>query len=119
MAPLKAFLRHKGFKTKELRDKKNFGHNLFSLYGKCVENGFISSLELRNITYLLDSGNDDMAFRYWNPKSLTTANVDWVKKVVNKLIKLVETDIPMDKKPGKAVKLNLSISEPQPIISGI
>jgi hypothetical protein len=116
---LKAFLRHKGFKSKKLRDKKKFGHNLFKLYKICVEEGFVSSnnfaTELRDITNLLDSGNDDMAFRYWNPKSLTTANIDWVKKVVNKLIELVETYIPPNKNPGRTVKATLFLSEEQPI----
>lgn len=115
---LKAFLRHKGIKTKDLKRKK-WGHNLFILYSECVKEGIVSSnnfaLELRNITNLLDSGNDDMAFRYWNPKSLTTASIDWAKKVVNNLIELVETYIPLNNKPGKAVKVTLFIGEEQPI----
>ena len=112
---LKAFLRHKGFKTKDL---KKIGHSLTILRSKCIEMGLVSSnsfaQDLRSITSLLDSGNDEWAFRYWNPKSLNTASIDWVKKVVNKLIELMETYIPMNKKPGNAVKVILVVSEPQP-----
>lgn len=114
---LKAFLRHKGLKTEELR-KKKLGHNLSLLYAKCVEMGLASSkkgdLDLHNITELLDSGNSDSAFRYWNPKSLTTASIEWVKKVVNNLIGLVEKYIPMDEEPEPAVKVTITVGEPVP-----
>jgi hypothetical protein len=113
---LKAFLRHKGLRTASLKTK--FGHHLAGLHSQCTKVGLVIpkefALDLVNVTSLLDSGNSDSAFRYWNPKSTVVPSLDWTKKVVIKLIELVETYVPSDQKPGKAVKFIITAGEPEP-----
>lgn len=112
---LKAFLIMKGFDIKKL---KKIGHKLNRLYKRCNEEGLKLSQEfsvsLNNITSLLDSGNSDMAFRYWNSKSLTMAKLDWVKETVNKLIDLIAKDISKDVNTGEAIKLDIIIGKSSP-----
>ena len=115
---LKAFLRYKGYATGDLR-KKEVGHKLSVLYLKCREAGLVPpndlKADLESITQLLDSGNKDAAFRYWNPESLVFPDINWAKDVVNRLVALVGGLLPPKSKPGKVVKIDMTVGKPRPI----
>jgi hypothetical protein len=64
----------------------------------------------------LESGNEDMGFRYFTLKSGSIPEMGWTREVVGQLMKAVTAvvDPTGDSKPGPAVKAVLMIGKPEP-----
>lgn len=108
---LKAFLQAKNIPTPEK-------HALAKLYAKCCNCGLVigpeDRFEIGNIVSLLDSGNEDQGFRYFNLKSGSTADLSRVREVIPELIRAVEPHLPDVPAPGKRPKFPLVFPKPTP-----
>jgi HEPN domain len=106
---LKAFLQ-----AKNVRPPKT--HELAKLYAESRDLGLVIGPEDRfqigNIVSLLDSGNKDHGFRYFNLESCTTVDLSWVREVIPELIRAVEPHVPDIPAPRKAAKMILTVSKP-------
>jgi hypothetical protein len=72
-------------------------------------------LGLHNIVSLLETGNEDMAFRYFTLKSGSEPDLPWTRHVVAELAQVVTRFVEStdDKKAsGKAVKMTITWSKP-------
>ncbi len=67
--------------------------------------------EIGNIVSLLDSGNEDQGFRYFNLKSGSTADLSRVREVIPELIRAVEPHVPDIPAPGKRPEIPTGFSE--------
>jgi hypothetical protein len=112
---LKAFLRAKNVPTPKT-------HELAKLYAKCRDLGLVigpqDTFQIGNIVSLLDSGNKDHGFRYFNLESCTTPDLSWVREVIPELIRAVEPHVPDIPAPGKGAKMILTFSKPRPKTDG-
>jgi HEPN domain-containing protein len=110
---LKAYLRAQG--------KEPWNHELSKLLKECSDLGLrIDSedkLGLQNIVSLLESGNEEMGFRYFTVKSGAIPEMGWTREVVGQLMLAVTAvvDPNGNSKPGVAVKLTMMIGKPIPI----
>jgi hypothetical protein len=110
---LKAFLR--------AHNEEVWGHEIGKLYERCRSLGLkVKSddrFNLGNVVSLLESGNEDMAFRYFSWDSRTEPDLAWTRDVVATLMevvgKVVEPNGPAVV-PGPAVKMNIVIGKPRP-----
>jgi hypothetical protein len=109
---LKAYLRAHG--------REPWNHELSELLQECSVLGLKIDTEdkygLQNIVSLLESGNEDMGFRYFSLKSGSIPEMSWTREVVGQLMKAVTAvvDPTGDSKPGVAVKAVLMIGKPEP-----
>jgi chemotaxis family two-component system response regulator Rcp1 len=110
---LKAYLRAQG--------KDPWGHELSELLKECSDLGLVIDSEdkygLRKIVSLLESGDEDMGFRYFTLKSGSLPDMVWTHEVVAQLVKAVTTAVEPDgdsTKPGPAVKAVLMIGKSLP-----
>jgi HEPN domain-containing protein len=118
---LKAFLRSRGV----TRRRKGREHELKELYDECRGLGLTidpaDQLDIENIVSLLESGNEDQGFRYFNLKSVVMADLSWTREVVEKLIRVVGPQVGVrldqDIVPGVAVKGIMILGKPVPATS--
>jgi HEPN domain-containing protein len=110
---LKAYLRAHGGKP--------WGHEIGELYKECRGLGLkISSDDrfgLGNIITLLESGNEDMAFRYFSLKSGTEPELTWTREVVGQLMEVVAAFVESKKDTaasGVAAKATMVLGKPSP-----
>jgi chemotaxis family two-component system response regulator Rcp1 len=86
---LKAYLRAQG--------KDPWGHELSELLKECSDSGLVIDSEdkygLRKIVSLLESGDEDMRFRYFTLKSGSLPDMVWTHEVVGQLVKAVTTAV--------------------------
>jgi hypothetical protein len=106
---LKAFLQAKNVPTPEK-------HAFAKLYAKCRDCGLVigprDRFEIGNIVSLLESGNKDQGFRYFNLESCTMPDLSWVREVIPELIRAVEPHVPDIPAPGKGAKMILTFPKP-------
>jgi HEPN domain-containing protein len=110
---LKAYLRGRG--------KEPWSHELSKLLKECSDLGLIIDSEdkygLHNIVSLLESGNEEMGFRYFTLKSGAIPEMGWTREVVGQLMQAVTAVVDPNgdsTKPGVAVKLALMIGKAVP-----
>jgi two-component system, chemotaxis family, response regulator Rcp1 len=110
---LKAYLRLKG--------KDPSGYELSKLLKECNDQGLLIDSEdkygLRNLASLLESGNEEMGFRYFTLKSGSLPEMGWTHEVVRRLEKAVTAVVDPDgdsTKPGLDVKAVFVIGKPAP-----
>ncbi|WP_223146702.1 hypothetical protein [Methylomonas albis] len=112
---LKAFLRHKNYPTKTLKQNK-YRHNLVNLYNECRASGLTSQAlketDFINLVQCLHSGNDEMAYRYFNPNPLVMPEIKWTNEAVISLIDCVKHYLPDHLEPQEAIKFDLIIGKP-------
>jgi len=107
---LKAYLRTHG--------RHRWGHGIGALYNECRALGLKISHDdpygLANIVSLLESGNEDMGFRYFNLKSVSEPDLLWTREVVGQLMEAVEAFVDPEgpRAPGVAVKFMMVIGKP-------
>jgi HEPN domain-containing protein len=109
---LKSFLRsHKA--------EVEFGHELTTIYKKCVAQGLVIGLDDRahigNIVTLLDNGNEKSGFRYFMGSG-ALPDLAWTREVVGRLIETVEPHVVQAEKDdpsglGKVVGIRLVIGK--------
>jgi hypothetical protein len=110
---LKAYLRAKG-------ETNCWGHEISDLYERCRQLGLEikseSQYDLRNIVCLLESGNEDMGFRYFTRKSGPIPDLGWTRDVVRELLTVVSAFVEStDKTPPRVdTKAVLMFCKPQP-----
>jgi two-component system, chemotaxis family, response regulator Rcp1 len=96
---LKAYLRAQG--------KDPWGHELSELLKECSDSGLVIDSEdkygLRKIVSLLESGDEDMRFRYFTLKSGSLPDMVWTHEVVGQLVKAVTTAVEPDGDSTKPV----------------
>src|SRR6266481_2853041 len=108
---LKAFLLFHG--------RARGGHKLDPLFWECRRLGLVvgtdDATNIGNIVSLLDSGNEDYAFRYFTRKSTCTADLEWTAGATDALIQAVARAIePADRTPGPAIKGRITMGRPVP-----
>lgn len=110
---LKAYLR--------AHERGPWRHELSKLLKECSDLGLSIDSEdrygLQNIVSLLESGNEDMGFRYFTLKSGSIPEMDWTREVVGQLMQAVTAVVDPSGDsavPGPAVKAVLTIGKPQP-----
>jgi hypothetical protein len=110
---LKAYLR--------AHDKNPWGHKIGKLYNECRGLGLMISsddqLGLQNIVNLLETGNEDMAFRYFSLKSGTEPELSWTREVVGQLMEVVAVFVESNADTagsGVAVKMIMTVGKPSP-----
>jgi len=71
---------------------------------------------LENIVSLLESGNEEMGFRYFSLKSGPIPDLSWTREVVGQLLSAVTAFVEPNgaTTPGKAVKIVAMIGKPVP-----
>ncbi len=93
-------------------------HELANLYAKSRRLGLVigarDRFEIGNIVSLMDSGNKDQGFRYFNLESGATVDLSWVREVIPELIRAVEPHVPDSPEPGKRAKFTLVVQKPTP-----
>jgi hypothetical protein len=100
-------------------------HNLTKVYEECrslgLKIGPADRFEIGNIVTLLDSGNEDQGFRYFNWKSGSMATSSWIREVVEQLMRAVETHVEARAQheatavpAGPAIKLTMIFGKPVP-----
>jgi HEPN domain-containing protein len=96
-------------------------HEIGNLYSECRGLGLTISSDdrfgLENIVNLLESGNEDMAFRYFNLKSLPEPDLSWTREVVGELMRVVAGFVESEKdaaSSGVAVKIIVTLGKPAP-----
>ncbi len=110
---LKAYLRAQG-------KEPEWSHELSKLLKECSALGLKIDSEdkygLHNIVSLLESGNEEMGFRYFTLKSASIPEMGWTREVVGQLMQAVTAvvDPTGDSTPGVAVKLVAMIGKPVP-----
>jgi hypothetical protein len=110
---LKAYLRAKG-------ETNCWGHEISNLHEKCRHLGLgIKSdgeYDLQNIVGFLESGNEDMGFRYFSRKSGPIPDLVWTRDVVRELLTVVSAFVESTDKtpPGVDTKAVLMFCKPQP-----
>jgi hypothetical protein len=116
---LKAFLRSCGVPI--LGTERARGHRLRELYDECRKLGLLIDppdvLGIENIVGLLDTGNENQGFRYFNLNSTVEADLSWTRAVVEKLMRAVEPQVEVRSKqdgPPRLSKLTMVWGEPQP-----
>jgi hypothetical protein len=70
--------------------------------------------EIGNIVSLLDSGNKDQGFRYFNLESGSTVDLSWVREVIPELIQAIEPHVPHITVAGEHAKFTLVVQRPTP-----
>lgn len=109
---LKSYLRAHG--------RKSWGHEISKLYAEAQQLGLKiqhDALGLHNIVSLLETGNEDMAFRYFTLKSGSEPDLAWTRRVVTELVQVVTrfVESTSDKRAsGKPVKMTITWSMPAP-----
>jgi HEPN domain-containing protein len=110
---LKSYLRAHG--------REPWKHELSKLLKECGDLGLSIDSEdrygLQNIVGLLESGNEDMGFRYFTLKSGSIPEMSWTREVVGQLMKAVTAVVDPDGdsiKPGPAVKAVFMFGKPVP-----
>jgi hypothetical protein len=90
-------------------------HKVSVMYKECRELGLVKDgddkLTIENIVHLLESGNVDQAFRYFNLNSTTEPDVAWTREAVGELMQTVSGKIPA-RPPGRAAKVTLIVDKP-------
>src|SRR5262249_39421477 len=118
---LKGYLRLHGWSTAKVVQRK-YGHNLQELYKACESEGLTIHGEQRssisNVISLLDESNRDQGLRYFTRRSQQFPELGWVVEVIRNTAPLVVPAPPAvdpdADNPGPAVKLDFTISKPQP-----
>jgi len=91
---LKAFLRACGL---EIEGTSRKSHQLTKLYDECRRLGLVVDQDdrfgLGNIVDLLESGNEGHGFRYFQSGSVITADLAWVREVVQRLIVAIVREV--------------------------
>jgi HEPN domain len=112
---LKAFLQAKNVPPQKT-------HELAKLYAASRDLGLMigpqDRFQIGNIVSLLDSGNKDHGFRYFNLESCTRPDLSWVREVIPELIRAVEPHVPDSPAPGKGAKMILTFLKPRPKTDG-
>jgi HEPN domain-containing protein len=110
---LKAYLRAHG--------REPWDHELSKPLQDCSDLGLRIDSEdkygLQNIVSLLESGNEEMGFRYFTLKSGSIPEMGWTSEVVGQLMKAVTAVVDPNgdsTKLGAAVKLVAMIGKPVP-----
>jgi len=110
---LKAYLRAQG--------QEPWSHGLSKLLQECSDLGLTIDSEdkygLQNIVSLLESGNEDMGFRYFTLKSDWIPEMGWTREFVGHLMQAVTAVVDPNgdsTKPGAAVKLVVMTGKPVP-----
>jgi HEPN domain-containing protein len=107
---LKAYLRAHGGEP--------WGHEIGELYKDCRDLGLkITSDDrfgLQNIVSLLESGNEEMGFRYFSLKSGPIPDLNWTREVVGQLRQAVTAFVEPNAvtTPGPPVKAIFTIGKP-------
>ena len=72
---------------------------------------------LENIVNLLESGNEDMSFRYFTWRSTSKPELGWAREVVGQLMEAVSSSVQPNGpvKPGPAAKMNVICGKPIPV----
>jgi len=111
--PLKAYLR--------AHNRDPWGHEIGELCKECRGLGLTISSDdrfgLENIVNLLESGNEDMAFRYFSLKSGSEPDLNWTHEVVEQLMQVVASFVESKKDTaasGAAVKMIMKLGKPSP-----
>jgi Domain of unknown function (DUF4062)/HEPN domain len=97
-----------------------WGHGIVELYKECRGLGLAISSEdrfgLENVVRLLQSGNENMAFRYFSLKSGSRPDLSWTREVVGQLMQVVAAFVESKKTavPGVAVKMIMTFGKPVP-----
>jgi hypothetical protein len=116
---LKAFLRSQNL---PILGTSRQTHRLTKLYEECRNLGLRIGADDRvgigNIVGLLEKGNEDQAFRYFDLRSGVMADLSWVREVVGQLLSAVETHVDpyprQDAAPGPVAKLTIIWGKPVP-----
>jgi HEPN domain-containing protein len=109
---LKSYLRAHG--------RTPWGHEISELYAEAEQLGLKiphDPLGLHNVVTLLETGNEDMAFRYFTLKSGSEPDLTWTRRVVAELLQAVTpfVESTWDKSAsGKPVKMTMTWSIPAP-----
>jgi HEPN domain-containing protein len=99
--------------------KEPWGHKISELYTEASQFGLRISddpLGLQNIASLLESGNEEMGFRYFSLKSGSEPELSWTRRVVGELLQIVApfVESTCHKEPSRLAKLVIKFSEPVP-----
>jgi hypothetical protein len=93
-------------------------HELANLYAESRRLGLVigprDRFEIGNIVSLLDSGNKDQGYRYFNLESGSMIDLSWVREVIPELIRAVEPHVPDIIAPGKHAKFTPVFQKPTP-----
>ena len=115
---LKAFLRSHG---KVILGTRRKSHELTRLYEECRDLGLIigpsDRFEIANIVSLMEEGNADQRFRYFNLTTGVIPDVSWTREVVEQLMRAVESHLNAHSGqilPGPAATFTLVIGKPVP-----
>lgn len=118
---LKAHLRAQGVPTHELK-KRDYGHQIEKLLNKCCELGlrlpYNQKLDFVNVARLLDSGNRQSGFRYYNMDSGNIPEISWLRQATAEFLNVAQSMVHAaegDKPTGRAVKAVLRIGKPRPM----
>jgi hypothetical protein len=110
---LKAFLR--------THNKTRQHHILTKLYSDSRDLGLVigsrDKFEIGNIVSLLDSANKEQGLRYFNLKSVTTADLPWVREVTAELMRAVEPHVRARPQQGNLkpdAKVTFTLAKPVP-----
>ena len=108
---LKAFLQAKNVPTPKT-------HGLAKFYAESRDLGLVigpqDRFQIGNIVSLLDSGNKDHGFRYFNLESCTTPDLSWVREVIPELIRAVEPHVQAHTDTAPGAKMILTFGKPVP-----
>jgi len=92
-------------------------HDLVQRYDDCHRVGLVVGphdlTNIRNVLRLLESGNQDHAFRYFNPDNGNLPDLRWTKSVAADLLRVVGRRmraIGYTSRPGPAVSVRLVVS---------
>jgi HEPN domain-containing protein len=95
-------------------------HQISSLYKKCSDLGLaISSndrIGLADVVTLLEGGNEDMGFRYFNLKAASEPELNWTREVLEELERVVAAFVEPNRHvpPATGGKITMIVGKPQP-----
>jgi hypothetical protein len=101
-------------------NEKVGGHKISEHYKRCRKLGLKIEADdrigLGNIVGLLESGNDEMAFRYFTKKSRVMPELDWTRRVVKQLRDTIAKTVEPNglQPPGPVTGFNLIMGMPAP-----
>jgi HEPN domain-containing protein len=105
----KAYLRSRGIVT----PRGQRGHALRDLLEQCHRNGLQVDLDLRNVVQLLESENSRHGFRYFVFEGTGRPDINYLREVVNELMRVIEEVIKRPTTGLSSVVLKFIVDRPQ------
>jgi HEPN domain-containing protein len=89
------------------------GHALRDLLEQCPRNGLQVDFDLRNVVQLLESENSRHGFRYFVFEGTGRPDINYLREVVNELMRVIEEVIKRPTTGLSSVVLKFIVDRPQ------